>query len=1360
MKKHLSRLFTVGVTAAMLAIGANAAFSDVKDNAWYKQYVDYASEKGLVNGVAEGVFSPDSDFTVAQCITVASRIHSADNGKEMPVVSGKWYDGNVKYCIDNGIIKSGQFDSYDRSITREEAVLILINAVEKENLSAINKVHGISDVAHDDESLDEILSFYNAGILGGSDEVGSFLPDNDIKRSEVSAILCRLINKDMRIKVDLPYVGQPRYLIDDAVMRGKWGIQSGWNYDNKYELDNITGLNNYVIGANAGQQTNINRPINTVKEGVVRFDVNVAFNTADKGSYVALENENRDAVIKVSVNNGLFSILSDGKEIKTDIYSGKTISATHTFIFRIDFNTNKAHVTIDDKSFKDISIPKGSEISRLAIGHDGDGMGILTVEGARCVADYRINENFRANPANEDKVLYGDWVTNADVSIEKIMSERDSDLYSAKMTGPSTASHSFEKIGAKLCFEANVLMPENGGVRTISLTDGDSEAFKIIYKNGTYSVDSKELRNVTPNVWTNIRVEADCIGGNAFIRINGKDCGTVPFSAGSIDGVKFINNSGIMWFDDVKVYQLFDHDDYPSVPVPAGDDSYNIGVNVCNLWRNGHCDEGYNAVAPFEELYPLIGLADEGLPELADWEIKQMAEHGIDFQHVCWYAPQADLTAPVKATTMPQIALNDGYLKSKYSEHVKFCIMWENANGAVTSLDQFKEFLWPYFKEYYFSDDRYYTIDNKPLMTIWTYKKLISSFGSDEKAKELLEFMREDIKTLGFDGMIIWLGGGATQEQGLAIGADAVYPYNYGTSGESGEYQISLMNSKLNNIDTLHFVPGVSVGFNAIGRHDERTGMISDKEHEQVCEYIKNTYLPAVNDGSWKGNTFIVSTWNEYTEGTYVAPNQRNGFEYIDNIRDYFTNAPKQHEDIIPSQKVKDRLRNIYADGFSPLRLYRLEEDTRDIASELKNHGVPVMSWDFSKEEDRSLWRQSHGIDQFEKTSSSLYGKTDKSDFGVMLNIEDEIELNINNTGAYYLHVRMKTSSSSMAELFFRNVGATSFTAKQAVSWNFKKSDDYVDYYIDLSKNVLWSGVISNVRFDPMTTGGEFDIQLIEFLSLPEADGKEIFFDTNRMKFDFPPVYDAKLDDYLVTANPRLGFFSMSHSCYEYNIDKGEIYVQSLFGDMRMTVGSSKCTVNGKETDLGITVTLRDGLPYIPIKKYMSLLGYKYTENGNVITFDTLDDSLRRIYSERKVGSWEFNDFGSTSSWQFQNCTGHVVNGIFILNTTGADPAIYCKNLAINLDKTGFTKITVGINYNCERPEIIPQMFFIAGAVSQLCEEASVKLPVMSGNSGGKFVELEFDMSQNKFWSGLLSQLRFDPYYGNGSFTVDYIRLS
>ena len=39
---------------------------------------------------------------------------------------------------------------------------------------------------------DDIYTLYRLGVLSGSDSKRSFLPDSNIKRSEVAAILCRL----------------------------------------------------------------------------------------------------------------------------------------------------------------------------------------------------------------------------------------------------------------------------------------------------------------------------------------------------------------------------------------------------------------------------------------------------------------------------------------------------------------------------------------------------------------------------------------------------------------------------------------------------------------------------------------------------------------------------------------------------------------------------------------------------------------------------------------------------------------------------------------------------------------------------------------------------------------------------------------------------------------------------------------------------------------------------------------------------------------------------------------------------------------------------------------------------------------
>lgn len=82
------------------------------------------------------------------------------------------------------------------------------------------------------------------------------------------------------------------------------------------------------------------------------------------------------------------------------------------------------------------------------------------------------------------------------------------------------------------------------------------------------------------------------------------------------------------------VYNLVDYD----VPAPqVVKDQYNIGINVCSLWANGS-HWGWATITPHDDLKPILGYYDENLTETADWEIKYMTEHGIDFQAFCWYA--------------------------------------------------------------------------------------------------------------------------------------------------------------------------------------------------------------------------------------------------------------------------------------------------------------------------------------------------------------------------------------------------------------------------------------------------------------------------------------------------------------------------------------------------------------------------------------------------------------------------------------------------------------------------------------------------------------------------------------------------
>ena len=153
-------------------------------------------------GTSETTFNPSGNITRAEVITSAVRIYCLTNPDEnKPVMTASpWYKGYVDYAIQKGIIKANDFDNYTVPATRAEMAYIFVNAVGEEELEKINTVTEIPDVKTGDKYAKEIFMLYNAGVLTGSDEKGTFNPNNNIVRSESAAIIARISKISDRVK--------------------------------------------------------------------------------------------------------------------------------------------------------------------------------------------------------------------------------------------------------------------------------------------------------------------------------------------------------------------------------------------------------------------------------------------------------------------------------------------------------------------------------------------------------------------------------------------------------------------------------------------------------------------------------------------------------------------------------------------------------------------------------------------------------------------------------------------------------------------------------------------------------------------------------------------------------------------------------------------------------------------------------------------------------------------------------------------------------------------------------------------------------------------------------------------------------
>lgn len=189
-----------------LVKGRIPAFSDVGTRDWFTVWVDLAYNVGLMEGVGEGRFAPGQTLTVAETLKLAAQMESRANWDDFhtqPVVGTPWYRSAVTYCIACGIISEGEFDDYERPITRAEMARIFAATTQGRRMPRINDMarvrQRVPDVQPRDYAAESIYTLYAQGILTGTDGALTFNPDGLLTRAEAAAIVARMARAEQRV---------------------------------------------------------------------------------------------------------------------------------------------------------------------------------------------------------------------------------------------------------------------------------------------------------------------------------------------------------------------------------------------------------------------------------------------------------------------------------------------------------------------------------------------------------------------------------------------------------------------------------------------------------------------------------------------------------------------------------------------------------------------------------------------------------------------------------------------------------------------------------------------------------------------------------------------------------------------------------------------------------------------------------------------------------------------------------------------------------------------------------------------------------------------------------------------------------
>ena len=152
------------------------------------------THEAYVKGYPEGDFRPEGKMTRAEAVTIIVRLEDYKLGSDKPMfadtVEGGWYNKFINAAYNMGILeeKAGEDFRPNDPITRGELAR-LISVVDKKSTA----IAPFADVkGHKYETFIN-QAFGNQRILGYPD--GTFRPDADITRAEVTAMINRLYDR-------------------------------------------------------------------------------------------------------------------------------------------------------------------------------------------------------------------------------------------------------------------------------------------------------------------------------------------------------------------------------------------------------------------------------------------------------------------------------------------------------------------------------------------------------------------------------------------------------------------------------------------------------------------------------------------------------------------------------------------------------------------------------------------------------------------------------------------------------------------------------------------------------------------------------------------------------------------------------------------------------------------------------------------------------------------------------------------------------------------------------------------------------------------------------------------------------------
>jgi len=322
---------------------------------------------------------------------------------------------------------------------------------------------------------------------------------------------------------------------------------------------------------------------------------------------------------------------------------------------------------------------------------------------------------------------------------------------------------------------------------------------------------------------------------------------------------------------------------------------------------------------------PLWGYTDEADPDQMAEKIQAASSNGIYAFIFDWYYYNDGLFL--------ERALEEGFMKSKNNNLMKFSIMWANHDwvdcfpctaGTTPKLlypGKISIQTWDKMTDYiianYFRHPSYWLIDGAPYFSIYHLNMLIDIFGTVEETAKGLENFRIKTKAAGFSDLNLnaVINRHTKQEikdpatlKKLGFNSFTTYTWFHHVKMEEfpttqydyvREEYFDYIEKTFLNYD-IPYYPNVTMGWDASPRTNQNfkyeksdypfTSIIVGNTPDAFTLALKQS--KSFLDKHSKGNKILtINAWNEWTEGSYLEPDIVYKMGYLEAIKEVFTST-------------------------------------------------------------------------------------------------------------------------------------------------------------------------------------------------------------------------------------------------------------------------------------------------------------------------------------------------------------------------------------------------------------------------------------------------------------------------------------